>query len=849
MSVADYALRTDALFMRNAIRWKYIADRVESISRQLPSKLISDDGSGPGSTMRSGVGKLREAVDRLVAAAERPEVVISTFGTDSCGKSAVVNMLVGDILIPCTSADLRAGDIVVHHSDVLRTIVIDETRGATWDTGIWDYSDPGAVLIRRELGVRRRSEEGQISCWAEFSSREIHERIALVMREYREAVESEGKRARARLEPPRIHVYWPTSIGVRSSEFGLPRGASLSIADGGPHRNEGEGGVGGDRELARRSLWIGVYSVTDSDLENCQGLVEHVVNRAKALRVSPAQMLLVLNGVRSSVLDSDLSGGLVRSIDAIGARIQELFRAEAYESAIDGTIRTVPLTGELCVYWMAANRLISSGDNEQFAALYNKICDACSDLVVGDNALNLGESVVDWTVDRRSGFAQLLLSRCGFVEFESSVAEHIGANLPEAILPGLVVDAHTAAQQALAAIVDIMGPNNVQTAKVMKDTKAEIEKLDRLVRGFEEKRSTVHRAIREMIGERGDITGIVCEALTHDENQIRYGKPWFAEVFRLAAHLTAAQSRSVDGPLKLLHSYVVDGVAGRSVLTPYDRVGAVRLLDASHALLKSPYGPVAWKKGGTFYGDDAVKVRNALQYFANEVSAASKRLVNLESYISADMMRHEFREVLKTTVDAIRDDNDRLFLLIGSKLLEQAFRFEFDMPAAPMARVCAWADDRVDWGSIVPSPRRERRLNEDPEWWLFENLEKTEDSDEDPPALESHDSAADAADEGADAEVAAVGSASAESEVVAPAAAATGPVESVAVESAPVESVAVESVAVESAPVESVAVESVAVESVAVESVVVESAPEASAAEAGAPVESAPEASAAEAGA
>ena len=92
----------------------------------------------------------REAVDRL----ETPSLSIATIGTTSSGKSTIVNALIGSKIAPIEAGEMSGGVLTLRHASD-RKLVVEETEGATWETGVWSDLSDEAIYERIRDGVMR----------------------------------------------------------------------------------------------------------------------------------------------------------------------------------------------------------------------------------------------------------------------------------------------------------------------------------------------------------------------------------------------------------------------------------------------------------------------------------------------------------------------------------------------------------------------------------------------------------------------------------------------------------------------------------------------------------------------
>jgi len=133
-----------------------------------------------------------EATQRLA----NPSFRIATIGTTSSGKSTIVNALMGRRIAPMEAGEMSGGVLTLKHSDD-RTLVIEATENAVWETGEWtDINDP-----------------------------ELYDRIQMAMHSYHEA------RKKKEYIAPQITAHIPLLPACDANLSGLPEGINVEFLD------------------------------------------------------------------------------------------------------------------------------------------------------------------------------------------------------------------------------------------------------------------------------------------------------------------------------------------------------------------------------------------------------------------------------------------------------------------------------------------------------------------------------------------------------------------------------------------------------------------------------------------
>lgn len=84
-----------------------------------------------------------EALEKL----NSPKLYIATIGTTSSGKSTIVNALIGRKIAPIESGEMSGGVLTLKHA-AENTLVVEDTEGATWETGTWTELSDDAMYGR-----------------------------------------------------------------------------------------------------------------------------------------------------------------------------------------------------------------------------------------------------------------------------------------------------------------------------------------------------------------------------------------------------------------------------------------------------------------------------------------------------------------------------------------------------------------------------------------------------------------------------------------------------------------------------------------------------------------------------
>ena len=224
-------------------------------------------------TLKEKRSKSHQALRRLREGIDQPEVVFAVSGTTSAGKSTIVNMLLGDQVMPYAVQEMSAGTVEIIHHNTNRSLTIMMTEGATWETGHFSNLDADA----------------------------IRSRLKGIMTQYR----TEAKTNRS-MKPPEFRVEWQCSLANDLEKFGLPPETKIKILD-----LPGLKFIGDEqnaqviREKAKKAFCIIAYNSLETDEKKQKDLLRQVTQQVKSLGGGPARMMFVLNKIDAFLKDEN----------------------------------------------------------------------------------------------------------------------------------------------------------------------------------------------------------------------------------------------------------------------------------------------------------------------------------------------------------------------------------------------------------------------------------------------------------------------------------------------------------------------------------------------------------------
>jgi len=666
---------------RQARSWKRLQNRIEKLHKAVIGAVRDDDLK-------------RQSKDSLVAmaiaakcfenAAHAPEVTIATTGTTSSGKSTLANLLLGVELLPKSVQEMSAGVVRVHHSDIDRLLIVEETRGASWATGQW-----------KEIGaadVRRRLED--------------------TMAAYRRMLGDNGTVASDTIEPPRFVIHWRTRLGENPEALGLPSGTKLTIVDL-PGLKFVNDDINGPvvRDQVRKALCVVAYNSFETDPRKQAALLREVVDQVKALRGSPARMLFVLNRIDAFLKDRDPKASEREFADRVTRQIRLRLR-EALPEFTEHveTIEPVALSSEPALYASLAE--FESGENA--ISLIRKLKREYNGLFPEEQLERLPGSPLDWSDDQRRWFLEEAKYKSRFEQFETKLRDHITKNLPELLLPELVENADKAARDALV-VVDaiILAYGKTERANVNR-AKDRLESVNRSLKRLKSEAVKVLDPIREVANGDSDLMVKLFVAVPEVERRLGVSSENATGTGPLAALCTALPD-AVQEPLQRLNDIVVRLMAGESVddTLLYGLPCTPRLNAVIDTLRTGPYGQW-WRTGGEFDGTDAPVVEEAVKALASSLAETAQAVVARESVIQADRMKGAIDKCGEMIVQRLeREAAEHAAEFQG---LRGVFRGTFDL-APPRLPPMQFSPDIERWKRIEERVEEEKYWTKERTFW------------------------------------------------------------------------------------------------------------------------------------
>jgi hypothetical protein len=586
---------------------------------------------------------------------------------------------------------MSAGVVVVHHNESAKTLVVERTRGARWETGSWD----------------------------DVTAEAVQSRLESTMQAYRDLLGDDGT-ARPELEPPRFNIAWPTRIGLRAPEFGLPSGARLSIVDL-PGLRYVDDDINGDvvRQQAKRALCVVAYNSFETDPRKQEALLTQVVDQVKALSGSPARMLFVLNRIDAYRTDRDPTFSERAFSDRVTRQIRAALREALPEhAAVASEIEPIPLSSEPALYAVLGETSTPS----TLPSLLRRLAREYAVLFPDAEMDRLPRVPDDWSEAQRRWFLSEAKHQARLAGFERRLGAHIAQNLPELLLPDLVDGAFRAGRQVIESLDALIAAYRLKQRREVEAAKGRLETIHQRLRSLQKEALDPLNPLREVASGDGDLVEKLLVAVPKVEAALKLsganGDPG-----QLAA-LPAALPDAVQLPLQRLNDHVFRLMKGEELDDVFVQSAAAagKLQTAVVELRRSPYGR-AWKNGGSFEGREAEDVSKALSSFAKEISIVASSLIGRESSIQAERMKAALDSCGAAIIERLEREALAEFAKSDGEFqgLRGVFRGGFELAPPQLPRV-RFAADIKHWTRVEHREEKETRWIKKRTWrslWLW----------------------------------------------------------------------------------------------------------------------------------
>ncbi|CAN0622757.1 conserved protein of unknown function [Burkholderia multivorans] len=665
----------------NASRWREFADDIEAMFQRLrkaggwSNKVLTNQ-------ITENLALLQTAVSNFEESSMRPEVTLATTGTTSSGKSTLANMMIGDLLLPKAVQEMSAGVVIVEHDDDVRQLKIVKTKGANWETGVWD--DVSAEDVRRSLET--------------------------TMEAYRKIVADDPA---AKLEPPRFDIKWPTDIGRRPGDFGLPAGARFRIVDLPGLKfidDELNGAV--MRDYTQKSLCLVAYNSFETDSKKQNALLRQVIDQVKRLSGSPARMLFVLNRIDAYRTETDPLAKEREFTERVTHQIRSGIKEALPEFASTAdAIEPIPLSSEPALYAVLAQGAAEAEANE----VLRKLTKDYASLYPDNQMDELPRAPSAWTDSQRRWFLSETRHQSKLDLFEKRLHSHIASNLPEILVPPLVSAAYQPARRVLEALDALVQASRIEEQAQLEAKSQELEAIHAGLKDIQGEAISLLNPLMEVISGDGDLLEALDVAVPAVEDALGLAKSHGDDCL---AALRSAMVDMVEAPLRSLVDFADQLMRGDEpddeIVDSLDSADALRA--DIEALRSSAYGQGYWKNGGEIEGDDATQVSELMAAFGKTLSKTANALVAREGRVQAERLRAALDLCAGAVIARAERRATALLKKADLQGLKGVFRGEVEFEAPKLPRLKFSANVR-EWSKTVPVSIQKTVLVEKRVWY------------------------------------------------------------------------------------------------------------------------------------
>jgi hypothetical protein len=435
-------------------------DRSLALQRDVLTLLKSDEAADCQSISQT-FEDLRETIRVFKFEITNPRITLATTGTTSGGKSSLVNLLCGANIMPVAVQEMSAGTVIIDHDPLVRSLTIPPVEGL----------DPEFC-----------------GDWIDLTDQVIQLRLTQLMDGYRRLRE-EGREPAA----PRIHLRFPTRIGMRPELAGLPDGFRLRIIDlpGFKHIADEHNRQVIQDEI-RPALCLVTYNSEETDPVKQQILLDEVVDQVREIRGSPAKMLFILNRIDVFRRDADWESRTRGFVDTTMTRVRQSIATALPEYGEQAAVlRGQPLsTGPALFSHMAR----TSARDEAIEAMER--IDNVYRFLMPEEAKDLPRRISHWAEHDYKRIADSVWGESHGAAFDETLRLHVRDNLPQLLLPHLLQSVADVAGACLTTVEQIVYAH-VHSHK--EKYQAECERLAEIKERLQELRRDSQRELLERL--------------------------------------------------------------------------------------------------------------------------------------------------------------------------------------------------------------------------------------------------------------------------------------------------------------------------------------------------------------
>jgi GTPase Era involved in 16S rRNA processing len=658
--------------------WKSTHSEIVALTDDIKRAVGLETFKRHSSSIDENLNDFSAALQRLLQASKEPEVVVATTGTTSSGKSTLANMLIGEILLPKAVQEMSAGVVtILHCSDPSqRQLTIEKTAGASWET----------------------------KTWTSISAEEVQSRLETVMETYRKLIANHS----SSISPPIFKIVWPTLMGLRAQEFGLPQSAKLTIVDlpGLKYVNDEINGKV-VREQVKRALCLVTYNSFETDPVKQESLLNQITDQVKSLGGSPARMLFVLNRIDAYLSERDH----VASENKFKNRVTDQIRSHLlkvlpeYEAEIM-KINPEPLSSEPALYSILAEKLGPEADE----AYLRKLSKDYAPLFPDKKMDELDRVPRKWTINQRRWFIQEARHQSHLDNFENALGRHIAENLPEIIVPSLISEIYNPARKVLECLDAFIKAYSLEEEGQVNEATIRLNRINQQLKNIK----------LEAIGKLNPIVEVVKKGGGDLDIKMPNAIKKVEEALEIPTKLTplvSAVFEAIDQPLNRLNDFIFRYMNGEDNgdVSIHSIQDFAKLKESLDALRETEYGK-NFQTGCEFEDKNADFFLNILKGFAKSVSDSASSLIQRESLVQAERLNSALIDCSNAVIKLTESSAIPILKREGFSGLIGIFNGQVELKPPLLPRVVFEANPEK-WSRTEAKPATVTEWVEKRVWW------------------------------------------------------------------------------------------------------------------------------------
>ncbi|MBQ3818081.1 MAG: dynamin family protein [Acetobacter sp.] len=617
----------EQLLNETSEKWKSHVKDIQSLTSAVQKILSASLSEEQRHTLHIELGELSETFALLQKQADHPELVLATTGTTSSGKSTLANFLIGEPVLPAAVQEMSAGLVKVKHG-YKRKLTIPQTKGATWETGIWE--NPTAS--------------------------EVCQRLEATMNAFRRAEDDDEE-----IEPVVFEIEWPIRLAERKKELGLPEGTQVTIIDlpGLKAVNDERNGTV-IRQNISKAFCLVAYNAEETDRIKQRTLLNQVVNQVMVLgkkevpsvEHSLQRMLFLLNRIDAFWRHENADEQLEKFRSEVTNQLQE--KLKEVLPGHEGLINQIEFT-QICalpaLLAVKANRLWADPDKQ--AEVLKKLDKSFQRIFPKGYFDDFPRKFEDLSEGERRDFISKTLQYSYGSTFEAYLLKHMTQHFFDVVLDIPIHHFSMASRHILETLDMFLESHTIRTEQEAEERKKHLKEAEIALNNITKKTIDLIDPIPQKLKQKGS-SGHVLDALKDIfipvEEKIG-SKGLLLPIANIKQDIT-------NRPRSDLRHYVYTVMTGEEPEETLLMVGLPQLEDlrlAIEDLKYSPYGKY-YKNGGHIKQEKAFETAKYVRLFVKAFSETLQVMINRAVENSAAQVRSSFTECSRKLIEQMKDE-------------------------------------------------------------------------------------------------------------------------------------------------------------------------------------------------